>query len=150
MGAHIMVFNDAEELLEVFRDLLEEAGYTVTLSSYVPRQLPEIEAAKPDLIIADLVFGSERLGWELIEKVRLYPPLAHIPIVLCTAATRDVQEISAQLAARHVILVAKPFDVDTLLDAIRTALLRRPNVTPLRADENELPRGRGRGSGPSQ
>lgn len=121
-GAHILVVNDTEEILELFRELLEEEGYRVTLLSFAQRELAPIEAAQPDLIILDLMFGSENLGWQLLEKLKLRRQTAGIPVVVCTAATRKVREIEGHLKAMGAILVAKPFDIDVLLAAVREAL----------------------------
>jgi len=47
---------------------------------------------------------------------------AGIPVILCTAATREVREIDGYLVAHDIQVVAKPFDIDDLLNAVRQAL----------------------------
>lgn len=136
MAVRILVINDTEELLESFRDLLESEGYEVTLFSYAPMELNEIRRAEPDLIILDLVFRQEKLGLELLEKLKLHRDLADIPIVMCSAAINDIRQMQGYLAARGVLTVLKPFDIDTFLDTVKQALESRHNRVPADGDDD--------------
>lgn len=122
MGARILVVNDDQDILELFRDLLEGEGYEATLFSFAPHDLEHVERAQPDLIILDYIFGSERIGWQLLQKIKMRRTTAKIPIIICTAATREVREIEGYLQAHSISLVAKPFDIDELLRAVAMAL----------------------------
>src|SRR5215204_4027223 len=52
---HILVVNDTQEILDLLRELLEEEGYRV--STFVETlNLTQLKAAKPDVIIQDLLF----------------------------------------------------------------------------------------------
>lgn len=62
MPERIMVINDTQEILEMFRDLLEHVGYEVILYSYAINDMDEVLRQKPDLIILDYIFGAERTG----------------------------------------------------------------------------------------
>lgn len=127
MATRILVINDTEELLESFRDLLEGEGYEVTLFSYAPEELNEIRRAKPDLIILDLIFRQEKLGFELLEKMKLHRDLASIPVIICSVALNEIREMQGYLASQGVLTVLKPFDIDTLLDTVKRALEGRHN-----------------------
>src|SRR5579885_3240267 len=123
MAQRILVINDNQEILELFRLLLEdEAGYEVTLFSFAPHELEEIERVQPDLVIIDFLFGGEKLGWQLLQKMRMYRPTAAIPVIICTAALPEVRVIEGQLTSNGALLVAKPFDIDELLSAVERAL----------------------------
>jgi CheY-like chemotaxis protein len=50
------------------------------------------------------------------------PKTANIPIILCTGAVREVQELEGQLKEMKIQVLLKPFDIDELLGLIRTAL----------------------------
>jgi DNA-binding NtrC family response regulator len=43
-------------------------------------------------------------------------------VIVCTAATLGPDQQATLLRAHRVHLVLKPFDLDALLDAVRTAL----------------------------
>ena len=122
MGERILVINDTQEILELFRDILEEEGYEVILYSFAITDMSEIERIRPDLIIADYLFGAERTGWQMIQKLKMRRATAGIPLVICTAATLQVREIEGYLQAQGIALVPKPFDIDDLLGAVRRGL----------------------------
>lgn len=122
MPARIMVVNDTQEILDMFRDLLEQEGYDVILYSYAIQDMDEILRHKPDLIILDYIFGAERTGWQLLQKLKMRRDTATIPVVICTAAKRQVEEIEGHLVAMGVGIVLKPFNVDDLLHTIEQTL----------------------------
>src|SRR5215831_788963 len=122
MAARILVVNDTEEILDLFRLLLEEEGYEVVVYSFAPHDLAEVERVKPDLVILDLIFGSEKMGWQLLDKIRLNRPTATIPVIVCTAAVSEVRENQGYLKAMGVSVLLKPFDIDLFLQIIRDVL----------------------------
>ena len=88
----IMVINDSEEVLALFQDILQnEEGHEVVLCSYRIRDLDEIRAQGPDLLILDQVYGNESAGWKLMQKVRMTRDLAQLPMVFCTTDLRRAQ-----------------------------------------------------------
>lgn len=122
MAARILVVNDTQEILDLFRLLLEEEGYEVILYSYAIMDMREVERVAPDLIILDYIFGTEKTGWQMLQKLKMTRATATIPIIVCTAATREVREIEGYLQSHGIRLVPKPFDIDALLDAVKMAL----------------------------
>lgn len=119
---HILVINDTQEILELFRELLEEEGYRVTLSSFALQELDDIVALAPDLVILDFIIGGEAHGWQMLQKMKMNRTTAAIPIIVCTAALQLVREIEGHLRAKDVLVVLKPFDIDELLQAVSLAL----------------------------
>jgi CheY-like chemotaxis protein len=120
----ILVINDTKEILELFREILGDGmGHDVTLMSYAPDELVRIVEEKPDLVIVDFVIGDrEMLGWQLLQKMRMHPVTAKIPIVACTAAVRQVRESEAYLLEQDIGVVLKPFTIAQLESAVRSAL----------------------------
>jgi DNA-binding response OmpR family regulator len=118
----ILVVNDTQEILELFRAILEDTGYEVALLSYAPQELLEVQRINPDLIILDLVFGIERVGMQLLDKLKLKRETAAIPVIVCTAAIATLRENEGYLKAHGVAIVAKPFDLDVLLATIKESL----------------------------
>ena len=125
----ILVINDTQELLEMFRMLLEQEGYDVVLSGVPILRVKEIEQIHPDLIILDMIFGDQKTGWQILQMLRMQRSTARIPVVVCTAALREVQEQEGYLVAQGVRVVYKPFDIDDLLTMIREALAAHQNST---------------------
>ena len=121
MAKRILVVNDTEEILQIFVDILAPEGYDVVIYSYAINDMDEMQRIKPDLVILDLIFGQEKTGWQMLQKMKMTRATATIPIIVCTAATREVREIQGYLQAKGVSLVPKPFDIDELLAAVKRA-----------------------------
>ena len=123
---HILIINDTQEILDLMQELLEEEGYRVTISLAL-LDIGKVKALAPDIIIQDLLFeGTQETGWKFLTLARLDPDLARIPLVLCTAATRTVNdpEMAEQLDRQGIRVVLKPFTIDDLLTTlieVRTA-----------------------------
>ncbi len=122
MPARILVIDDTPEILELFQDLLTDEGYEVLLSARVMQHVTEVERLHPDLIILDLLFGTEAGGGHLLHALRGHVATAAIPLIVCTAAAGHLHAYEADLRLPGVFVVAKPFDVGDVLLTISTAL----------------------------
>jgi CheY-like chemotaxis protein len=122
MPTRIMVINDNQEILDLFREVLEEEGYEVILYSFAPNELTEIERHHPNLLMLDFIFGGEKLGWQLLQKLKMRRTTSKIPVIVCTAALLEVREQEGYLHAHGVEVVTKPFDLEDLLQAVHLAL----------------------------
>ena len=121
---HILIVNDTQEILDLMQELLEDEGYRVT-TSLALLDIDKVKALVPDVIVQHLLFeGTQELGWKFLTLVRLDPELARIPLVLCTAAVRTVNdpEMAAQLDRQGIRVVLKPFDVEQLLTVLAEVL----------------------------
>jgi CheY-like chemotaxis protein len=131
-----LVVNDTQEILELFEEILGGMGYEAVLMSYAPRELDRIREVAPDLIILDFLMGDrELLGWQLLQKLKMDRRLDAIPVIVCTAAVKAVSEQQGYLTEQGVTIVLKPFNVDQLEEAIRTA--STPSLTPRAIEQGE-------------
>ncbi len=118
---HIFVVNDDQAIRDLFEDLLGEEGYQVTTDAFrwhTQAVHDDIVAAQPDLAILDFVVGNEGGGWQLLQTLKMDRRARDIPIIVCTAAVKQVTELSAQLDEMGVKVVTKPFDIDHLLNVV--------------------------------
>lgn len=127
MSARILVINDDESILELFKLILEGEGYEVCSSVEAVENITEVEKIKPDLVILDLKLGMQQEGWIMMQKIRMYPPTQHIPMILCTAALNEVREQEGTLLDKGIPIIYKPFSVDELLQAVETILPPQEN-----------------------
>jgi CheY-like chemotaxis protein len=121
---HVLVINDTQEILSLMAELLEEEGYRVT-TWLALLDIDKVKVLAPDIIVQDLLFeGMQETGWKFLQLVRLDPELARIPLILCTAAVRTVNDpaMADQLDRLGVGVVLKPFVIEDLLSAISGAL----------------------------
>ena len=128
MPTRILVINDTQEILDLFRILLEEEGFEVVLSGFPFQQVSEIEQISPDLIILDIIFGDEKTGWQMLQLLKMKRSTASIPVIVCTAALNVVREQEGYLVSQGVHVVYKPFDIDHILTTIKLALESRKNI----------------------
>jgi DNA-binding response OmpR family regulator len=122
MPTTIMVINHEQEILNLFREILTDEGYAVILSPLLNCTLAEVEQIDPDLIIIDHPFFSETRGWQFLQALRLSRTTGTTPIIVCTAATREVKEIKKDLEAKNICLLPKPFDINDLLRTVSVSL----------------------------
>jgi len=137
MAARILVVNDTQEILELFRTLLEEEGYEVILAGFPIQQISEIEQIKPDLIILDFVFGDQKTGWQMLQMLKMKRSTAAIPVLVCTAALDLVREQEGYLVSQGVHVVFKPFDIDSLLEAVKQVMQSQHNHISIISEEKE-------------
>jgi len=120
---HILVVNDTQEILELFRAILEEeGGYKVTLTSIKPQILDMVKEIKPYLIISDHVFGDEKVGWQFIQRLKMDRETANVPLIVCSGAIKELREMEGYLTSKDIGVLYKPFDVDELLLLVASKL----------------------------
>jgi CheY-like chemotaxis protein len=124
MKARIAVIDDDPVFLDLMKDLLAVGeGYEVLTTPHWSQSFEFIRDAQPDLVILDLMLGRDETGWAVLELLREDPSTAVVPVILCSAAEPALrQHMPASLAHGPVETVAKPFDVDDLLQVIERLL----------------------------
>lgn len=123
-GHHVLIMDDTQEILDLLQELLEDEGYNVT-SCLDTLDLDAVKAMQPDVIVQDLLFGGmQEVGWKFLTLARLDPDLAHIPLVLCTAATSVVHDaaMAENLEQLGVRVLLKPFTIDDLFTVLRDSI----------------------------
>jgi CheY-like chemotaxis protein len=120
-GKHVLVVNDTEEIIEIFRDILEAMGHRVSATTFAPEDLAEVVKVGPDLVVMDLMIDGEKHGWQLLQKMRMTRETERIPVIVCTAMVNDVREQEGWLVANGIKIVLKPFSIDDLELAVNKA-----------------------------
>jgi two-component system cell cycle response regulator DivK len=114
--AHILLIEDYRDTRDVTELILIEAGHTVR-SARDGMQAVECAAHdQPDLILMDLTLPLLD-GWEATCRLKANPTTRHIPVVAFTAQV-DQDALTRALAAGCVAVIAKPFEIDTLLSEL--------------------------------
>jgi DNA-binding response OmpR family regulator len=127
---HILCINHSPDILGLYRDLLEEDGFRVSTLLAMDRDLTAIAALTPDAVIIDFMETSSDDEWTFLTMLTIDPRTHHIPLILCTAAVRQAMEMEPRLARIGVRVVFKPFDIATLVRAVRAALNQTPVHEP--------------------
>lgn len=121
MSQRIIVIDDAPEIIELYQVLLADEGYQTVAFSQAIDDAQELERAQPDLIILDWLFGREPAGMRVLDTLSAHPPTATVPVIICTAAPM-LMDVDYLLETRGVEIVSKPFEIETLLTAVRRVL----------------------------
>lgn len=140
MAKLIMVFNDTQEILALFKEILTEEGYEVSLHSYSNRDLEQVKKVKPDLIISDHPPSSEmeKQAWQFLQKLRMTRDTENIPVILCTTSIKLAIEAEGHLTEKGIRVVFKPFNIDDLLSAVKDCIGKAdsPEEGPLNPSSN--------------
>jgi DNA-binding response OmpR family regulator len=121
MSVRILIVDDEEDLVNTLQRLLQHEfpGSRVDAAFSGEEGLSWLAARSYDLLIADVRMPGFD-GLELIKGVRYLD--TRVPIVLMTGyGSMSVREEADQLGVD--LYVAKPFDVDKMLSAVRKLLL---------------------------
>ena len=116
----ILVIEDEEILAEILVMGLGADGHTVITAGDGVAGLEAARGENPDLIVTDMSL-PKMTGWELVEKLRVDPATAAVPIIAMTAHT-TADDRSAAYAAGVSAYEKKPIDM-TRLKAKVTELL---------------------------
>ena len=121
---HVAVINDDTTFLRLMDELLgHEEGYKVSTSFVGSEAHAFVREVQPDLVVLDLVFGnSAEQGWRTLDLLTLDPATRRIPVIVCSAATVQLQDHADWLRRFDVEVLTKPFDLDALLELIATTL----------------------------
>jgi CheY-like chemotaxis protein len=121
--ARIAVVNDDTVFLELMHDLLqEEEGYEVSICKEGDDAYSFVKRHHPDLVILDIRIGGEETGWTILNLLTLDPETRPIPLIVCSAAIRDLQEHQPMLERYGIDVLPKPFDLDTLIEKVERNL----------------------------
>ena len=112
-----MVVEDSEVVGHLLRVLLESEGYEVLVVPDGLRALERATIVLPDVILLDVSLPGMD-GREVLRRLKEDPITVRIPVVVVSAFA-DALTAADRRRAAHV--VAKPFDVDDLLQKVRTA-----------------------------
>lgn len=114
----IVVVDDEYLITDFLSFFLREAGYSVHVARDGKAGLDVIATVAPDLIITDFMMPAMS-GLELALALKADEALAHIPIILASAAQGATARQHSQLFAA---VLDKPYPPPLLLDTIASAL----------------------------
>jgi DNA-binding NtrC family response regulator len=118
-GKSVLVVEDDVTINETLCAILEVEGYRATCVTNLAQARRALAAATPSVILLDLMLNDDESGETLLEELadREGAP----PVVIFSASP-----YAQSLAARFLVdLVAKPFDIDDLLEALARAIADR-------------------------
>ncbi len=133
-GTNILVADDEESIRELFRDILEPEGATVTLVGSGTEALKAIGAEEPDLAIFDVRMPAPD-GLALLQQLRSKG--VDIPVLIVTAQDSSTATIEAMQRGAYDY-ISKPFDPDEVLHVVQRAIEHRRLTKRVHALEQQV------------
>ena len=126
MGYKVLLADDSITVQKIVKLSLTEEGIEVIAFGNGEQAVQQIEAIKPDLIMAD-VFMPGKDGYEVCEYVKAHPQFKNIPVILLVHAFEPFDpERAKKVCADHQL--TKPFQsIRTLVTTVQE-LLARPQI----------------------
>jgi type IV pilus assembly protein PilB len=116
----ILCVDDEPPVLKLLEQYLTGSGYEARTAESGRAALLAVRQEKPDLIFLDILM-PDMDGYAVCAHLQKYEDTAQIPVIFVTGLGGE-QDKARALAVGGVDYVQKPFDQQTLLDAIRTHL----------------------------
>ena len=85
MAKKIMIIDDDIDLVEAMRITLESGGYEVIDAQEGNKGYEMLKSEQPDLLILDVMMGTQDEGFQLAYQIRSAAETSDIPIVMVTA-----------------------------------------------------------------
>lgn len=120
MPKKVLIVEDNELNMKLFRDLLEAHGYQTIESRDGVEALKVARDERPDLILMDIQLPGLD-GYEATRRIKANPALRSIPIIAVTSYALSGDEVKA-LQAGCDAYVTKPYSPRALLAKIREYL----------------------------
>lgn len=136
----VLVVDDDESIRVMMHLALEEAGYTVREARQGDEALRVLrESKEPMVVLVDLLMPVVS-GFELLRRVAEDWDLArrHAYVVV-TASESSLPVVQALRSTTVVEGIAKPFDIDTLTEAVkRASAVLLPKEDGASADQHDV------------
>jgi CheY-like chemotaxis protein len=150
--ARVLVVDDDPWTQRMVSAVLSQAGHQVDLASDGWEALIRAGRARPDVVISELKLPTTD-GWRLAQALRNRPESPDIPFIFL-ASLRSERQPGPAFRPEMDQMLAKPFRLEQLEDAVSTALSRvparritprgMPAVAPPRASDSSRPAPSGR------
>jgi CheY-like chemotaxis protein len=123
----VLVIDDDAWVRQALADALRQEGYEVVLARDGVDGLAKLQSTRPDVILLDVMMPGMD-GWHFLSARLRDPDIVEIPVILMTA------HAAAALAGKQagaVKVIAKPFQLDELLDTIEQTIARSRAEAPV-------------------
>ena len=126
MSKKIIIIDDDIDLVEALRLTLESEGFEVIDAQDGKKGLQKIIDEKPDLVLLDVMMGTQDEGFHVAYQIRNQKGSTDIPIIMLTAVgqetgfTFDKEKDEDYLPVDEFI--EKPINPDSLIELVKNNL----------------------------
>jgi len=122
--ANILVIEDEEDVRELLRDILKDAGHKVEVANNGSEGIEIFKKKKFDLVFTDLGMPVMS-GWEVTEKIKSIND--KVPVALITGWNVKLDE-SEMNDNRINLVVQKPFKMEQILNLVQDGMILRDRL----------------------
>lgn len=124
MSQHVLLIEDEPNIIEAIRFLLTRDGWRVDTHSDGADAVEVIRAARPDLVILDVMLPGKS-GMDILRDLRDEPDMISLPVLMLTARGQSRDRDMAEKAGVSRFMT-KPFSNAEVLSAVRDLLAEAP------------------------
>ncbi len=135
----VLLIDDNPDIIALYSRMIAECGYSVMTAMNSQESLDALQKKIPDLILLDILMKPED-GWKILKKIRVYPGMSSIPVVMLTAKMPMTWEI-LQYSDSIDDYIMKPITRAGMCDALKRINTYRSDLS------GQLARARERGVG---
>jgi two-component system, chemotaxis family, chemotaxis protein CheY len=119
----VLIVDDDEDIRVVLRIALEDAGYAVHEAANGAAALDVLRQADSAMVVLVDYVMPRVDGAGLLDAAAALPPSApqHAYILITASPQRLSPDFTAQLDARGVMVISKPFDMTAILEVVARA-----------------------------
>ncbi len=122
----ILIVDDDIDLVEAMRLTLESAGFEVIDAQDGKKGIEKISSNSPDLVILDVMMGTQDEGFHVAYQIKNNPETSDIPLIMLTAVGQETgfsfdKEKDEDFLPVNEFL-EKPIDPDTLIELVKKNL----------------------------
>jgi len=120
MNATVLVVDDDEDNVRILSLSLLRCDYEVRIARDGSTALTSVRQQRPDVILLDVMMPGMD-GMQVLDRLKLDPKTASIPVVMVTARTQD-EDVLAGYQSGAEYYITKPFTLRQILYAIGLVL----------------------------
>jgi len=117
----ILIADDNPDNIRLLAVRLQSEGYHFITAADGQQTLDLVNAENPDLVLLDVNMPNKD-GFEVLTEMRANVNVAHIPVIIITAARIGIKDVREGLTLGADDYITKPFDWRELSARIRTKL----------------------------
>lgn len=131
----VLIVDDEPDILEMVGLLLDSEGYRTLKADGGQAALDVVARERVELVLLDIMM-PELDGHEVLDRLRADSPDGG-PLVVMLTARNDIEAIARSLDSGADGFVAKPFDLDALLELVAARLRGGPGPFYRSLDEGD-------------
>lgn len=122
----VLVVEDDQAVADLVRSVLHEISECRVLVAYDSQRARDLlQHVRADILVLDVMLPGES-GIELLADLRRDPRWRNVPVIIMSANVDEARVVAALGTHSATQYLAKPFDIDDLVDAVEAAKRHTP------------------------